>query len=114
MPTKTPVKKTTKHTQKPVKKTVKKITQADIEANFARMQKSQDEAWAAIRETQQAHKETEKAQDEAWKAIKETQKAVKETQINIGGLNRSLGSMVEHILTPGLPKKFKKLVVCNI
>jgi len=110
MPTKVSVKKTKKSARKPVKrtvkkiakKTVKKITQTDIEANFDRMQKSQDEAWAAIRETQQAHKETEKA-------IRETQQAVKETQKNIGGLSNSLGSMVEHILTPGLPKKFKKL-----
>jgi len=81
MPTKTSVKKTKKTSVlKPVRKKVKKITQADIEANFAKIQKSQDLAWAAIRETQK----------------------------NVGGLNNSLGSMVEHILTPGLPKKFKK------
>jgi len=75
MPTKTYVKKTKKTSHKtkglqtsdlkPVK--VNKITQATIEANFARIQKSQDEAWAAIRETQK----------------------------NIGGLNNTLGSMVE-------------------
>jgi regulator of replication initiation timing len=102
MPVKTPVKRTTKSSQKPVKKPVKRITQSDIEANFARMQKSQDEAWKAIRETQQAHKETEKA-------IKETQQAVKETQKNIGGLNNTLGSLVERIMTPDLPRKFKPL-----
>jgi septal ring factor EnvC (AmiA/AmiB activator) len=95
MPVKTPVKKTTKSAQKPVKKMVKKITQSDIEANFVRMQKSQDEAWKAIRETQQAHKETEKA--------------IKETQKNIGGLNNTLGSLVERIMTPDLPRKFKSL-----
>jgi len=157
MPTKAPVKKTTKDTQqtkglKPVKKTVKKSTKKftwdDIEEGFKKLQKSQDEAWAAIRETQQAHKETEKAiketqqavketqknigglnngfnieRDEAWKAIRETQqahkeaekardeawKAIRETQKNIGGLNNTLGSIVEHLLTPSLPKKFKKL-----
>ena len=124
MPTKTPVKKTSHKTKglqtsdlKPVKKPVKvnKVTQATIEANFARIQKSQDEAWAAIRETQQAHKETEKAiretqknifgldnaKEEAWAAIRETQK-------NIGGLSNTLGSLVEHIMTPDLPQKFKK------
>jgi hypothetical protein len=149
MPVKTPAKKT-KSAQKPVKKTAgkapKKVTWDDIEAGFKRLQKSQDEAWKAIRETQQAHKETEKAlkearkksekalietreesekalmearkesektltearkkaekaKDEAWKAIRETQK-------NIGGLNNTLGSLVEHIMTPGLPQKFKKL-----
>jgi hypothetical protein len=52
MPVKTPVKKTIKNSKKPVKKPIKRITQSDIEANFTRMQKSQDEAWKAIRETQ--------------------------------------------------------------
>jgi hypothetical protein len=81
MPVKTPVKKTIKKSQKPVKKPVKRITQSDIEANFARMQKSQDEAWKAIRETQK----------------------------NIGGLNNTLGSLVERVMTPDLPRKFKPL-----
>jgi hypothetical protein len=113
MPTKAPVKKTTKSVQKPVKKTVKKVTLDDL-------LKSQDEAWAAIRETQQAHKETEKALKESnlrtekairetQQAHKETEKAIRETQKNIGGLNNTLGSIVEHLLTPGLPQKFKKL-----
>jgi len=92
MPTKVPVKKTKKSALRPVKKTVKKNVK---KLTLDDLLKSQDEAWAAIRETQQAHKETEKA--------------IKETQKNIGGLNNSLGSLVEHILTPGLPKKFKKL-----
>ena len=86
MPTKVPVKKTTKSAQqtkglKPVKKTSKKATWDEIEEGFKKIQKAQEEAWAAIRETQK----------------------------NIGGLNNTLGSMVEHILTPGLPQKFKKL-----
>jgi len=99
MPTKTPVKKTKKSSSqtkglKPVKKTSKKLTLDDL-------LKSQDEAWKAIREVQRANKETQKARDEAWAAIRETQK-------NVGGLSNTLGSMVEHILTPGLPQKFKK------
>jgi len=181
MRTKAPVGKTAKDAQqtkslKPGKKTVKKNTRRaawdEIEEGFKKLQKSQDEAWAAIRETQQAHKETEKAmkethesifglnkardeawaairetqqahketekaikeahenifglnkaRDEAWAAIKENQKnifgfnkardeawaAIKETQKNIGGLGNTLGSIVEHLLTPGLPKKFKML-----
>jgi len=92
MPTKVHVKKTIKSARKPVKKTVKKT--------------AKKVTWDEI---QQGFKEIEKVQKEAWKAIRETQQAVKETQKNIGGLSNSLGSMVEHILTPGLPKKFKKL-----
>jgi hypothetical protein len=147
MPVKTAVKKKTmaespknkraQTAKRPIKKASEKITWDNIKAGFKELQKSQDEAWKAIRETQQAHKETEKAiaetqqahketekaiaetqqaHKETEKAIaetqqahKETEKAIKETQKNIGGLNRTLGSLVEHILTPGLPKKFKKL-----
>jgi len=65
----------------PVKKTTKKVTWDEIQEGFKELEKAQKEAWAAIRETQK----------------------------NIGGLNNTLGSIVEHILTPGLPKKFKKL-----
>jgi hypothetical protein len=95
MPTKTLVKKTKKTSRqtkgvqtsglKPVRKTVKKakkkVTWEEIKEGFKELKKAQKEAWAAIRETQK----------------------------NIGGLSNSLGSMVEHILTPGLPQKFKKL-----
>jgi hypothetical protein len=85
MPTKTSVKKAKKTSGlKRVKKTDRKITK----------KVTWDEIQAGFKELQELHKETEKA--------------LKETQKNIGGLNNSLGSMVEHILTPGLPKKFKK------
>jgi hypothetical protein len=60
----------------------------------------------AIRETEKTLKESNLRMEQAHK---ETEKAIKETQKNIGGLNNSLGSIVEHILTPGLPQKFKKL-----
>jgi len=93
MPTKAPVKKTTKGTQKPVKKTVKKnakkVTWDDIQEGF--------------RELQELHKETERTLN---KAIKETEKTLNKA---IGGLSNTLGSLVEHIMTPDLPQKFKKL-----
>jgi len=103
MPAKTPVKKTTKNVRqtkglKPIKKTVKKTPK---KVTLDDLLKAQEEAWAAIRETQQAQKEVQQAH-------KETEKAIKETQKNIGGLSNTLGSMVERLLIPGLPKKFKK------
>ena len=64
----------------PVKKTTKKVTWDEIQEGFKELEKSQKEAWAAIRETQK----------------------------NIGGLNNTLGSIVERLLTPSLPQKFKK------
>jgi len=95
MPTKAPVRKTKTTVRKPVKKTVKKrakkVTWDDIEAGFERLQKLHEET----------EKTLKKSQDEAWAAIKENQK-------NIGGLSNSLGSIVERILIPGLPEKFKK------
>jgi len=123
MPVKTPMKKTTKDFSpkglkspnarqtkglqtsglKPVKKTVKKTTKKsawdNIEEGFKELQKAQKEVLAAHKETEESFKRFQN----------ETRKAIKETQKNIGGLSNSLGSMVEHILTPGLPQKFKKL-----
>ena len=101
MPVKTPVKKTTKglkspSTRKPVKKTVKKTPQ---KITLDDLLKAQKEAWAAHKETEESFKRFQE----------ETRKAIRETQKNIGGLNNTLGSMVEHILTPGLPQKFRKL-----
>jgi hypothetical protein len=86
MPAKALVKKTIKGLKppsahqtkslKPVKKTVKKPPK---KVTLDDLLESQNEAWAAIRETQK----------------------------NIGGLNNTLGSMVERIMTPDLPRKFK-------
>jgi len=107
MPIKVSARKTTKKAQKPVKKTVKKTSK---KITLDDLLKSQNEAWGAIRETEKALKESSLRTE---KTIKESnlrmEKAIKETQKNIGGLNNTLGSMVEHILTPGLPQKFKKL-----
>jgi hypothetical protein len=152
----------TKKAAKPAKKTVRKVTIDDVWAGFERLekfqkhvQKSQDEAWEAIRETQKAMREgkenSQKLRDEAWEAIRETQKAmregkengqklreealearretekslqrfhdetqksiketqqaIKETQQNIGGINNTLGSLVERVMTTDLPRKFKQ------
>jgi len=93
MPAKVSVKKPAKKT---VKKTAKKLTWDDIQEGF--------------RELQELHKETEKrlnkSLEEVHKAHKETEKTLNKA---IGGLSNTLGSLVEHIMTPDLPQKFKKL-----
>jgi hypothetical protein len=80
-----------KKAAKPAPKTARKVTIDDVWAGFERLEKLQEDF----------QKKTQKTQDEAWKAIKETQR-------NIGGINNTLGSLVEHIMTPNLPRKFKQ------
>ncbi|MDR1909686.1 MAG: hypothetical protein LBQ35_07215 [Spirochaetaceae bacterium] len=74
--------------KKPAPKAAKKVTLDDVWANFDRFQKDHEremkEIWAL-------HKETEKTLNKA-----------------IGGLSNTLGSLVEHIMTPDLPRKFKQ------
>jgi hypothetical protein len=85
---KEPIKRPAKTVKTSVQKPAKKVTLDDV--------------WAGFDELRKLQVETKKSQDEAWKAIKETQR-------NIGGLNNSMGSLVEHFMTTGLPQKFKKL-----
>jgi len=64
----------------------------------------------SLEEVHKAHRETEKtlnkSLEEVHKAHKETEKTLNKA---IGGLSNTLGSIVEHIMTPDLPQKFKKL-----
>jgi hypothetical protein len=82
------------------------------------LNKSIEEANKTIEETKrtltEAHRETEKTLNKAIEETKRTlTKAHKETEktLNkaIGGLSNTLGSLVEHIMTPDLPQKFKNL-----
>jgi hypothetical protein len=111
MPTKAPVKKATKSAQEPVKravrKTTKKVTWDDIQEGFREIQElhkiTEKTLNKAIEETNKAHKETEKTLN---KAIEENKITLNKA---IGGLSNTLGSLVEHIMTPDLPQRFKKL-----
>jgi hypothetical protein len=75
-------------TKKAVKKNVKAAKKVTL-----------DDVWAGFAELQKLHKETEKAH-------KETEKTLNRA---IGGLSNTLGSLIEHIMTPDLPRKFKSL-----
>jgi hypothetical protein len=97
----TAAKKSVKTARKPAPKAAKKATLDDVWAAMREIQELHKETEQAIKETQQAHKETEQA-------VKEAQTAIKETQRNINGLSNTLGSLVEHIMTPGLPRKFRE------
>jgi len=88
MPTKTPVKKTKKTSGLQIKglKRVKKTDRKNPK------KVTWDEIQAGFKELQKLHKETEKTLNKT-----------------IGGLSNTLGSLVEHIMTPGLPQKFKQM-----
>jgi hypothetical protein len=118
MPVKTPVKKPVKPAKKPVKKAPCGITREDL-------QKSQDEAWKAIRENQKEMKEfreylreylresNEESNLRIEKSIEETRKDMRESKKTLdksmGELTNKLGSIVENIMVPDLPQKFKAL-----
>jgi hypothetical protein len=103
MPTKTAVKKRTKSPQtakKPAKKAPKKVTWDEIRAGFKELHEYNKETERILRKV---NEETERT---LRKANEKTERTLNKA---IGGLSNTLGSLVEHIMTPDLPQKFKKL-----
>jgi hypothetical protein len=107
MPTlKTPIRKTAKAAMKTAQKAVKKATFEDrwaiIERGFVEIQK-------AHKELGKVHEEIEKTLRESINDLrvshKETEKTLNKA---IGGLSNTVGSLVEHFMTAGLPQKFKQ------
>jgi hypothetical protein len=100
MPVKTAVKKKSRTAKKPVKKAPKKVTWDEIQAGFKELHEFNKETERILRK---ANEETEKTLK---RAIESTERTLNKA---IGGLGNTLGSIVEHIMTPDLPQKFKKL-----
>ncbi|MDR2921756.1 MAG: hypothetical protein LBU85_00250 [Treponema sp.] len=110
-----PVKKTVKTVRaksprlasKPIKKASKKVSWDDIQAGFKELHElhkiTEKTLNKAIEETRKTNEETERT---LRKAHEETERTLNKA---IGGISNTLGSIVEHILTPGLPQKFRKL-----
>jgi alanyl-tRNA synthetase len=103
-----------KETQKANQETAQalKETQKIHQETEKTLNKTIDDIGIHYQETAQALKETQKANQETAQALKETQEAHKETEKSlnkaINGLSNTLGSLVEHIMTPDLPRKFEK------
>ena len=78
--------------------------------------KSAAEVWALFRETdlkmqetRQLIKEIALLQKETDRKMQETDRQMKETDRKMGKLINTLGEIVEHLVAPGMKKKFRKL-----
>jgi hypothetical protein len=99
MPIKTPVKKTVKAVKKPVKKASHRTTWDDV-------RKAQEETWKAIRDGQKETNELREFIKEIGLRMDKSKEALDKS---MGELSNKLGSIVEKIMIPDLPKKFKAL-----
>jgi hypothetical protein len=128
MPVKTAVEKKTRTfsprtkspqtAKKPVNKTPKKVTWDEIQAGFKELHELQKVTERtlnkSIEEMKKNHEETErtlrKVNEKTEKTLRKANEKTERTLNKaIGGLGNTLGSLVEHIMTPDLPQKFKKL-----
>jgi hypothetical protein len=66
-----------------------------------------DEIWAMLKETSEQMKETDKRMEETDKRMEALQKTVERVTGNVGGLNRSLGELIETLIAARLWEKFK-------
>jgi ribosomal protein L30/L7E len=135
---KTRIRKTTKAAMKTAQKTAEKAAfehrWSAIERGFVEIQKAHEKTEKTLnalglshRETEKtlnalglSHRETEKtlnkAIDDLRMSNRETEKTLRESIAStektlnkaIGGLSNTIGSLVEHFMTAGLPQKFKQ------
>jgi ElaB/YqjD/DUF883 family membrane-anchored ribosome-binding protein len=108
MPT---AKATTKKTVKKVPgRSIKGITAEEVWAGFEELRKLNAETEKMLREVnaetertlREANAKTEKTLN---RAIASTEKTLNKA---IGGLSNTIGALIEHVMTAGLPEKFKK------
>ena len=88
----------------------------ETDKKFQENAKGYEELRQAIKETEQAIKETEQAIKETdrivrrnGKLIAKTDKQIAENGRQIGGLHRSFGQLAEHLVAPGIEKRFNEL-----
>jgi predicted AAA+ superfamily ATPase len=61
-----------------------------------------EQVWAAMMEDR-------KKQDELGKYIEETSRMVKDLSVQMGGLHRSFGELAEHLVAPGIVRRFNEI-----
>jgi hypothetical protein len=68
-----------------------------------------EEIWAILRETAAMGKETDRRMQETDRRLQETERIVKRNGKQIGGLHRRFGELAEHLVVPGIAKRFNEL-----
>jgi chromosome segregation ATPase len=112
---KTAAKRTSKTAaKKPAPQKAKKVTLDDVWATIDRIGKAHEKVEKTLdriglrhEELEKAHRETEKAIKETQAAHQETEKTIEKLSKNVGGINGSLGELVETLIAPHLGEKFE-------
>ena len=68
-----------------------------------------EQFWAGIQETRQLVNDIAERQKETEKLMKENAKRQKKTDKQMGGLHNRFGEMAEHLVKPGIYKRFNEL-----
>ena len=87
-----------------------------FEKVWAMFQETDKKFQKLIKETREEQKETARQMKETDRQMKETDRLVKETSRSIknlnkqiGGVHNSVGELIEHLVLPGIMKRFKKV-----
>jgi hypothetical protein len=94
-------------TDKKFQETDKKFQETD--KKFQETDKKSQENERRFKETDRLFKETERRFKETERLFKETDKKIKQTNEQYGGLSKSFGEVVEHLVAPGLQEKFNEM-----
>ena len=68
-----------------------------------------EQVWAGIQELKESQKETDRLVKETTLGLKKAEKVIMENGRQIGGLHNSFGQLAEHLVAPGITRRFNEL-----
>jgi len=74
-----------------------------------RKRSTYEEVWATLREVAEMHKEIDRIMKENAELQKETKRIVNQNGKQMGELHRRFGQLAEHLVAPGIVKRFNEL-----
>ena len=80
-----------------------------FEQFWASFQESKKESDRQIQEIRELQKETDRQMKETDRRLKEAERLVTKNGEQIGGLHNSFGNLAEHLVAPGITKRFNEL-----